>query len=199
MKRKKDLYKDTYKIENIMTVFNEICRNTRNKNKVERFKEAKCANIFKVYTTLVNKSYVPGKPYVFTIYEPKERIIESQSMEDKLINHLVSRYILYPAILPGLIETNVASRKYKGTEAGMRYFKKYSQKCKIKYGTYYILKCDIKKYFHSMDKEILKQKVARKIKDIDALNIVNTIIDHENKGMGIRKNDLTSICIILFK
>lgn len=196
MKRKKDLYKEIYRIENIMTVFNEICRNTRNKKKVARYKENKCANIFKIYTILTNKTYVPGDPFVFTVYEPKKRIIESQSMDDKLVNHLVSRYILYPAILPCLIETNVASRKYKGTQAGLRYFNKYSRKCKIKYGTYYLLKCDIKKYFHSIDKQILKEKLAKKIKDKDALNIVNTIIDHERKGMGIGK--MTSQVFALF-
>ena len=199
MKRKNNLYKDTYKIENIIAVFNEICRNTRNKRKVEKYKEFKCINVYEAYEILSTKSYKPGKPHVFTIYEPKERVIESQSMVDKLINHLVSRYILYPAILPCLIETNVASRKYKGTEAGLRYYYKFRKKCQIKYGTYYILKCDIKKYFHSIDKEILKEKIKKKIKDKEALDIVNTIIDNEEDGMGIRKNDITSIRPILSK
>ena len=130
------------------------------------------------------------------IFEPKKRIIESQTMEDKMVNHLVSRYILYPAILPSLLDTNVASRKYKGTSAALKYFKDYSRKCKIKYGTYYILKCDIKKYFQNIDKEILKEKIKRKIKDKDALNIVNIIIDNEKGGLGIGK--MTSQVFALF-
>jgi len=126
MKRKNNLYQDICKIENILQAFNEICRNTRNKRKVAKYKEHKCKNIFRVYSILSTKSYEPLPPNIFTIYEPKERRIESQNMEDKLINHLVSRHILYPAILPCLIETNVASRKDKGTSAGLEYFKEYS-------------------------------------------------------------------------
>ena len=102
MKIKTNLYENTYKLENIFKVFNEICRNTKNKRKVEEFKEFKCANIYDVYSTLKNRVYEPGKVNVFEIYEPKKRRIVSQEMKDKLINHLVTRYILYPSILPCL-------------------------------------------------------------------------------------------------
>ena len=196
MKRKNNLYEETYRLENIMNAFDEICKNTRNKRKVYRYKEHKCRNIFRVYNILESRSYKPGKPFVFKIYEPKERRIESQTMEDKLINHLVSRYILYPAILPCLLETNVASRKDKGTSAGRKYFKEYTRICKVKYGTYYILKCDVNKFFHSINKEILKKKVARRIKDKDALEIVNRIIDNEEHGLGI--GNMTSQVLAIF-
>ena len=196
MKRKNNLYEDTYKLENILAVFHEICKNTRNKRKVARYKEFKCINIYRAYQILKTKSYIPKKPFVFTVYEPKERRIESQTMEDKLINHLVSRHILYPAILPCLIETNVASRKNKGTSAGRRYFDEYTRICKIKYGTYYILKCDINKFFHSIDKEILKKKLERRIKDKDALEIVFRIIDNEEQGLGI--GNMTSQVFAIF-
>ena len=189
MKRKNGLYEDTYRMENMLAAFNEICRNTR-------YKENKCRNIYRVYKILKTRSYVPEKPFVFTIYEPKERRIESQSMEDKLINHLVSRYILYPAILPCLIETNVASRKDKGTSAGRKYFDEYSRICKIKYNNYYILKCDVNKFFHSINQNILKAKVARRIKDKDALDIVFKIIDNEERGLGI--GNMTSQVLAIF-
>lgn len=196
MKRKANLYKEIYKLENILQSYDEVCRNTRNKKKVARYKEHKCRNIYRVYYILKNKIYEPGKPYVFKIYEPKERVVESQNMEDKLVNHLVSRYILYPALLPCLIETNVASRKYKGTSAGLKYFKEFRDICNAKYGEYYILKCDIHKFFHSINKDILKQKVARRIKDKDALEIVNKIIDNEENGLGI--GNMTSQVMAIF-
>lgn len=190
------MYENVYKIENIMKVFNEICKNTRNKRKVAKYKEFKCINIFRVYSILKTKSYVAEKPFVFTLYEPKERRIESQTMEDKLIDHLVSRYILYPAILPCLIDANVASRAEKGTGAGLKYFQDFNRKCKIKYGKYYILKCDINKFFQSIDHDILKKKVERRIKDKDALDIVFKIIDNETKGLGIGK--MTSQVLAIF-
>ena len=54
-------------------------------------------------------------------------------MQDKVINHLVARYILYPVVMPCLIDQNVASRKGKGTSKGLKYAKEYNKKCKIKY------------------------------------------------------------------
>ena len=170
MKRKNKLYENTYNMKNIMIAFDEVCKNTKNKKKVRNYKEYKCIYISRIHKILKERNYVVGKYNVFTIYEPKERRIVSQGLQDKVINHLVSRYILYPALIPCLIPENVASIKGKGTKAGLAYREKFERKSKIKYGTYYILKCDISKFFASIDKNILKQKVAKRIKDKEALD-----------------------------
>ena len=160
MKRKDNLYENICKIENIEDAFNEVCRNTRNKKKVEMFKEYKCLYISRILNILENRKYVVGKYNISTIYEPKERRIISQNMQDKIINHLVTRQILYPAILPCLINENVASREKMGTKKGLEYYYKYIRNCRIQYPKFYILKCDISKYFASIDHEILKQKLS---------------------------------------
>ena len=185
MKRKKNLYPEIYKIENIMQAYDEICRNTKNKRKVNGFKEFKCINIIKIYNALQRREYEVGPYITFEITEPKKRLIVSQQMPDKLVNHLVSRFILYPALQPCLIETNVASRNGKGTKAGLEYYQKYRRICQSKYGKYYILKCDVHKFFSSVDHDILKQKVKKRIKDKEALDIVFKIIDSNEKGLGI--------------
>ena len=106
MKRKGNLYQNLYKFENIQSAFNEVCKNTKNKKKVARFKEYKCIYISRIYDILQTKTYKPGPYNVFTIYEPKKRRIISQNMQDKVINHLVARHILYPALLPCLLDVN---------------------------------------------------------------------------------------------
>ncbi len=75
MKRKGNLYQKIYKFENIVGAFDEVCKNTKNKKKVARFKEYKCVYIARIYNILINKTYQP-KPYnVFigniTISSPK--------------------------------------------------------------------------------------------------------------------------------
>lgn len=196
MKRKGYLYDDICKMDNILKVFNEVCRNTRSEGKVARFKEHKAINLTRIQTTLQNRAYVPGPYNRFTIYEPKERSIVSQAMPDKLVNHLVARYILYPAILPCLIDVNVASRKNLGTKKGLQYLNEFHRKCKVKYGNYYVLKCDISKFFASIDKDILKEKLRKKIKDKDALKITFDIIDSEEHGLGI--GNMTSQILAIF-
>ena len=196
MKRKNNLYQEICKIENIILAFNEVCRNTKNKKKVQNYKQYKSIYISRIFNVLNNKNYKVGKYNIFTIYEPKERRIVSQNLQDKVINHLVARYILYPAIMPCLIEQNVASRKGKGTRKGLEYASIYNTKCKIKYKNYYILKFDISKFFASIDQEILKEKVKKRIKDKDALDIVFKIIDSEEQGLGI--GSMTSQCLAIF-
>ncbi len=196
MKRKKDLYKNIYELNNIIKVFNEVCKNTKNKKKVEEYKKFKCANVYHIQKILKNKEYNVGKYYIFTIYEPKERTIVSQDMEDKIINHLVARYILYPAIIPCLIDANVASRKNMGVSKGLKLANTYRRKCNIKYSNWYVLKCDISKFFYSINHEILKEKLKRRIKDNDAINIVNKIIDSYENGLGI--GNMTSQILAIF-
>ena len=71
-------------------------------------------------------------------------------MQDKIINHLVARYILYPALLPCLLDVNMASRENKGTSEGFKIRKIFKRKCSINYKNYYFLKCDISKFFASI-------------------------------------------------
>lgn len=196
MKRKGNLYKDICKVENIISAFDEVCRNTKNKRKVNKYKNLKCVNVRNVYDVLVNHKYVVG-PYVhFVIYEPKRREVVSQGMFDKVINHLVARHILMPAVEKSLIDSNVASRVNGGTSLGLKYFRKYNKFCKNKYGKYYILKCDIKGFFASINHDRLKAKLLRKIKDKEAIKIVFDIIDSEEKGLGI--GNMTSQLLAIF-
>lgn len=185
MKRLNNLYSNICRFDNIASAFNEICKSTRNKRKVANFKEYRNIYITRIYETLVNKEYIVGSYNKFTIYEPKERKIVSQGMQDKLINHLVARFILYPAILPCLLDINVANRKNMGTSKGLEFALDFHRKCKVKYKEYYILKCDIRKFFASINHDILKKKLKRRIKDKDAIKIVFDIIDSNDTGLYI--------------
>ena len=136
MKRKNNLYENIYDFSNMNYVIKEITNNVRNKRKSENLKQDRSYYIANVFLTLTNKKYTPRKYNEFVIYEPKKRNIVSQNLKDKIINHLVARYILYPAILPALLDVNVASRKNMGTSKGLFYFDKYNKICNQKYKTY---------------------------------------------------------------
>lgn len=58
MKRKKNLYDDICKLSNIEKIFNEVCKNTKNKKKVANYKQYKCIYISRIYNTLKSKKYV---------------------------------------------------------------------------------------------------------------------------------------------
>lgn len=124
MKRKSNLYNDMCNINNIIDAVNEVCRNTKNKRKINSYKDFKCINVYKVYNNLVNREYEVGPYNTFIIHEPKERKIVSQSIYDKVVNHLIARKILIPALNHRLIDQNVASRPGMGTK---KKFKLYNE------------------------------------------------------------------------
>ena len=106
-------------------------------------------------------------------------------MYDKYINHLVSEIILKETILSCLIDSNVASRKNKGTKYGLYLYYQYLLYYKRKYQEFYILKIDIKVFFSNINHHILIDKLKRKIKDQDALNIIIKIINSYELGLPI--------------
>lgn len=196
MKRKGNLYKNVLDFNNILAAYNEVTKNTRNPRKVMLLKEYKAIYIYKTYNILLNKRYTPGPYNVFTIYEPKERRIVSQNIQDKIINHIVARFILYPALIPHLINENIASRPNLGTRRGYELHQKFRMSCNAKYKSYYILKCDVSKFFASIDHDVLKQKLSRVIKDKDALDILSKIIDNDSQGLSI--GSMTSQTFAIF-
>ena len=72
-----------------------------------------------------------------------------------------------------------------GMKKGLELYQKYRQYFSTRYKNYYILKCDISKFFASINHDILKKKLRAKIKDKKALNILDTIIDSDTEGLSI--------------
>lgn len=176
MKRIGNLYDKILDIENIKYVYDKsVRRNTKNKSKIERFEQNYVSNLLYIKRVLEKRKYIPGKYNIFIINEPKIRLIMSQNIIDKIINHLVSQYFLVNIFDKTLIDGNVATRKGKGNNYGLKKLTKYLQKNVDK--DLYILKFDIKKYFFNLDHQIIKKLIRKKIKDPDVLNILDLIID----------------------
>lgn len=196
MKRFNNLYENIYKAENIKACYYEVMRNTKNKRQVYKLQNNAENVIRTIYEELKNERYVVGKYNVFIIYEPKQRTIVSQGMKDKIVNHLIAREILYPAILPCLVPFNVASRPGMGTKKALEYLERYRRQFAAKNEKYFMLKCDISRFFLSIDHKILKKKVRRRIKDPRALKIVFNVIDSYSTGIGI--GSMTSQVLAIF-
>lgn len=193
MKRRKNLYP---KIENIDVLFSmyfeEIQKNTKNKEKLEKYEQYLLLNIFQLYDQICQKK-VTFDPYIiFMIKEPKKRLIMSQSIKDKLLNHVVARYFLLETLEKSLIDANVATLKGKGTSYGQTLLKKYIHEIKKERKEVYYLKCDITKYFYSIDHDVLKRKLRKKIKDLDALYLLDQIIDSTDHPKHIQR--IKAIC-----
>lgn len=170
---KYELILDYHKIN---TIYKKITASTKHKNKLVYFELNKFSNFMNIYDKLKNKKYVHGHYNIFLIKKPKNRIIMSENLNDKIINHLVSTYYLSPIIEPLLLDENVATRINKGLDAGINYVKNYLNKERNNLNNLYVLKCDIEKYFYNIDHQVLIDKLNLIIYDKDILSIVKLII-----------------------
>lgn len=112
-----------------------------------------------------NKTYKVGTYKQFKIYEPKERIIEALPYKDRVVLMALCSNIIEPKFERRLIYDNVACRKGKGTDFGIKRLEKFlhSYYKKFKTNQGYVLKCDVRKYFQNIDHTILFNKLKKKI------------------------------------
>ncbi len=104
----------------------------------------------------------------------------SQSIYDKVINHYIARYVLEEKLTKYLDIRNTATRKNMGSSYAIDLVKKYIEEEKRKYSNFYILKLDIKKYFYSLDHEVLLNLLKDKLTDIE-YKFVEIMIDSTNQ------------------
>ncbi len=183
-------YADLVDIDKIQKMYHTIRINTQNRGKLYKFELFYSANIISILKVLQNRTYSHSRYNIFLVHEPKYRIIMSEIISDKVINHLVSNYVLSPGITPHLLPQNVATRKNLGTKEGIRYVKLYINKLKLNYPKVYVLKCDIKKYFYSIDHNLILQKISHFVKDPEIYNLLKNIIastDEDYVNIGIKK------------
>lgn len=168
--------------DNIYTVYERIKNNTRNKSKIFMFALNLNSNVYSILKDLYDEKYTFGKYNIFLIKEPKYRIIISENISDKIVNHLISNYILLPRLDKSLIDSNVATRKGKGGSYAFHLFKKYVKYLSNKGNSIYVLKIDISKYFYNIDHECLIKMLKTKIKDEKAINLLSKIVDTSNEN-----------------
>ena len=179
MKRLNNLYNECCKLDNIINMTDVVLKNVRNKKLVDKFERCKMEHIINIKKRLENRDFRFDRYNIFMISDPKYRVVMSQNIEDKIINHLVAKYILVKVFEPVYPDCMVATRKNKGTSYGIKLLLKYLNILKGK--NLYVLKLDISKYFYNIDHDVLKGMLRKKIKDNDALNILDSIIDSTNK------------------
>lgn len=189
-------YSDIISLEKLISVYKNIRLTTCHRDKLVKFELFYTSNLISILERLKNKTYRHGKYNLFLISIPKHRIIMSENMNDKIVNHLISKYVLGPTLLPKLIEMNVATREDKGTKMGIYYTKKYINKLKHNNEKVYALKCDINKYFYNIDHQILIEKLRKDLTDVDLINLLENIItstDEEYVNRGIEKLKMSAI------
>jgi retron-type reverse transcriptase len=111
------------------------------------------------------------------VTDPKQRHIHKASVRDRVIHHAIYSK-LYNIFNPKFIATSFSCRKGKGSHKGVNWLYKSTRKVSKNYTKpCFVLKCDIRKFFDSVDHNVLLEIIRRTIKDEDVISLVRTIVD----------------------
>lgn len=142
---------------------------------------------------LKNNFYQP-KPYrKFIVFEPKKRKVSAPNYQDRIVHHAIVN-IIEPIFEKRFISHSYACRKYKGASAAKADIAAIYQDIYQKYGKFYVLKCDIKSYFGSINHQILQKLLQQSISCPQTSDLLRKIIDSycESPQTGIPIGNLTS-------
>lgn len=177
---------------NLLLAHNRAKKNKTNRYELLKFEVDLESNLIKIMNALKNKNYKLGKYRVFTIYEPKERVIKCLPYADRIVQQWYIHEFIKPYIIPRFINTTCACIDGKGTLYSANMVQKYMRIMKRKYNNYYVLKLDIKKYFYNIDKDILYDTMKKFIKDKKLLWLTELFIYDNDSLKGIPIGNYTS-------
>lgn len=184
---------------NLLDAYKMSKRGKGSKNEVIHFEMELNYNIMCLKNELENKRYKISSYNHFKVYEPKERDIMSLSYRDRVVQHSLCDNVLEPYLDKRLDYDNAACRKGKGTHFALNRLKKFMHEAYNKWGCdYYVLKCDIRKYFYSIDHNILKSMLYPCIEDKDILWLLDVIIDSTDGTIGLPIGNMTSQWFAVF-
>lgn len=148
----------------------------RKKVDVQEFERNLEDNLFSLHSELKNKTYRHSDYTSFYITDPKSRHIHKACVRDRIVHHAIYR-ILYPIFDPIFVDDSYSCRTGKGTHKAVSRLEFFSRKVSKNYTQpCWALKCDIRKFFDSVDHEILFQLIKRKISDRETLDLIWEII-----------------------
>lgn len=127
--------------------------------------------------SLIDETYNLDEYIEFMVYEPKKRVINAPHYKDKIVQLSINN-ILKEVYNKCFIFDSYACIDKKGTHKCVERISHFMRKAKWEYGNEaYIIKMDIKKFFYSIDRDVLKKIYAKKIKCEKSLRLIYRIID----------------------
>lgn len=200
MKKFTKTYGEIITVANLLSAWEEFLSGKKKRADVALFQSHLMNNIFTLYRDLRERSYEHGGYQAFKISDPKPRDIHKAAVRDRLLHHLLYQET-YGYFDRQFIFDSYSCRLGKGTHRAVRRLAQFcNMVAKNDKRTVWIFKCDIRKFFASINHRILKDILARYIGDQDLLWLFGQVIDSFNTagkvGVGLPLGNLTSQLLV---
>ncbi len=130
--------------------------------------------IVRLRRELLDGSYRPGQYRAFVIHEPKRRVISAAPFRDRVVHHAVCQ-VIEPIFERTFLGHSYANRRGYGTHRALRRFTGLLRDHE------WVLRGDIRQFFPSLDHQLLKREIRRKVKCLPTLALLDRILDGSNE------------------
>ena len=186
MKRFNDIFERMVSLENLFAAWDAFASDKKKRRDVRWFEWRLEQNIFSLYRDLKSQRYQHGPYSGFYISDPKPRQIHKAIVRDRIVHHAVFA-VLELVFEPTFIPTSFSCRRGKGTHSGVSTLEKsirqvsqnYHQPC-------FVLKCDVRKFFASVDHAILLAMIGRRVGDERAMSLIREIVESYEADNSLR-------------
>jgi retron-type reverse transcriptase len=192
-------YERVISLENLLEAWPEFVRGKRNRKDVQEFELRLTENIFALQRDLRGKTYTHSAYEAFSISDPKPRSIHKASVRDRLLHRAIYR-LLYPFFDKTFATSSYSCRKEKGSHKALEHFRRLAFRVSNNHTrTVWVLKCDVRKFFASIDQECLLAILAERIPDRDVLWLLGQVVQSfysTRDGVGLPLGNLTSQLLV---
>ena len=171
--RSRDLFDRIASFEALHAAALRAARAKRGKPGVAAFLANLEREVLRLERELKSGSYRPGRYTKIEIFDPKHRIVSAAPFRDRVVHHAFCG-VCEPIFERGFIHDSYANRVGKGTHRAVARYEKFRNRFR------YVLRCDIFRYFHTIDHEILKRDLRRRLACERTLDLADRIIDGSN-------------------
>lgn len=193
-------------MENLFAAWREFKKGKEKKRDVQEFALNLEKKVFELHADLVGNQYQHSQYTAFSVCDPKPRRIHKASVRDRLLHHAITR-VIEPIFERTFIFDSYSSRQDKGTHRAIQRFHQFAWKLsRNRTRTVWVLQCDIRKFFDSVDHAILIDIISKRIKDGKTRQLIEKIIcsfvspshplsispSGRGRGIGIPLGNLTS-------
>jgi retron-type reverse transcriptase len=155
MKRYGNFFDRLVSFENLLVAAKKAFRGKKDRQAVASFYFGLENEIIDLKNELITGSYAPRKFRIFEVREPKVRKICSSDFRDRVVHHAICN-LLEPVFERRLIYDTYACRTGKGCHAALRRCQQFTRR------DGYFLKCDIRKYFETIDHAVFARSGRRR-------------------------------------
>lgn len=175
MKTYKNLYPQICDFENLYWAFRNARKGKRSKESVAAFEIDLEPNLWQLQEELTTQTYRPGPYHHFYIKDPKRRLISAAPFRDRVVHHALCQ-IVEPIFDRAFIHDSYACRVGKGNHRALDRCSEFAARHT------YVLKCDVVKFFPSIDHTILRERLAARVADAQTMALIDRILD---SGRGV--------------